>query len=163
MSKVLQRSYYQAPASHFIAREDAALLGDLVHAHAFDTNVMQSSAWEHQIQAIKTVLATRQSAHIFFEFAIPRMGKRVDVVLVFGGLIFVVEYKVGSSQFDQHAVEQALDYAVDLKNFHEGSHSRKIIPVALIETFARLRALKCKRNFTSWFRPELAMRIGVGS
>jgi len=78
------------------------------------------------------------------------MGKRVDVVLVFGGLIFVVEYKVGSRQFDQHAVEQALDYAVDLKNFHEGSHSRKIIPV-LVATKAASRP-----SNDTWFEDDIA-------
>ena len=150
VNQTLQRSYYQAPASRFVAREDAAILGELVHAHGFDTNVMQRSAWEHQIRTLRPLLTKRSSAHVFFEFAIPRMGKRVDVVLVFGGLIFVVEYKVGSRQFDQHAVEQALDYAVDLKNFHEGSHSRKIIPV-LVATKAASRP-----SNDTWFEDDIA-------
>ena len=75
------------------------------------------------------------TGHIFFEFAIPRMGKRVDVVLLVGDIIFVLEFKVGESSYPLHAVDQAIDYCLDLKNFHEQSHERKIVPI-LVSTDA---------------------------
>ena len=59
------------------------------------------------------------------------MGKRADCILVTGGIVFVIEFKVGSSTFDRHAIEQVHDYALDLKNFHEGSHASTIIPVLI--------------------------------
>ena len=132
---LLKRSYYQASASEFISREEAAILGELVTAHGFDIDALQRRAWQHQVQAIKQLLKSFPSADIFFEFAIPRMGKRVDVILLIGGIIFVVEYKVGSDAFASNAMEQALDYAIDLKNFHEGSHKQKIVPI-LVSTKA---------------------------
>lgn len=64
------------------------------------------------------------------------MGKRADVVLLIGGIIFVLEYKVGEDGYPRHALNQALDYATDLKNFHEASHHRKIVPV-LVSTKAQ--------------------------
>jgi hypothetical protein len=69
--------------------------------------------------------------YILFEFAIPRMGKRADVVLVIGGTILVLEFKVGATTFDPSAIEQAHDYALDLKNFHRGSHSLSIVPIVV--------------------------------
>ena len=66
-----------------------------------------------------------------FEFAIPRMGKRADVVLLIDGIVLVLEFKVGSETFDRHAIEQVHDYALDLKNFHIGSHDLPIIPVVI--------------------------------
>jgi hypothetical protein len=135
MSQLLQRAYYQASSNEFISRDPEAILGELVKAHRFDTDVLQSGAWQHQINAIEHLLSSHPSADVLFEFSIPRMGKRADVVLLEGGVIFVLEYKVGESSYPRHALDQALDYATDLKNFHEGSHHRKIVPV-LVSTKA---------------------------
>ena len=63
------------------------------------------------------------------------MGKRVDCVILIGGTVFVIEFKVGATHFDGYAVDQVIDYALDLKNFHEESHSRSIVPI-LISTEA---------------------------
>ena len=73
---------------------------------------------------------------IYFEYAIPRMGKRIDVVLLIGPVIFVLEFKVGESAFSTYALDQVCDYALDLKNFHESSYNHFIAPV-LIPTAAR--------------------------
>lgn len=59
------------------------------------------------------------------------MGKRADCILVAEGIVFVIEFKVGSLVFDRHAIEQVYDYALDLKNFHERSHSATIVPVLI--------------------------------
>jgi hypothetical protein len=71
------------------------------------------------------------------------MGKRADVVLLWSGMVFVVEYKVGSRVFEAAALDQVLDYALDLKNFHAGSHHVPIVPILVAteaqESDARLR------------------------
>ena len=147
---LLERSYYQASVRDFIAREDEAILGELVASHTFDTDVLQRGAWQHQIKTIKRILPSLPSSDVLFEFAIPRMGKRADVVLLTGGIIFVLEYKVGEAGYPRHAIEQALDYATDLKNFHEGSHHRKIVPV-LVSTKAQRVALN-----DEWFDDDVS-------
>jgi hypothetical protein len=63
------------------------------------------------------------------------MGKRVDNILLIDGIVFVLEFKVGEESYPLYALDQALDYALDLKNFHEQSHTKKIIPI-LISTHA---------------------------
>jgi hypothetical protein len=145
MNQLLERSYYQASAEEFSTRDEAAVLGELVKAHTFDTDIMQRNAWQHQIQVIKQLLKNNPTGQVFFEFAIPRMGKRADVILLVGGIIFVVEYKVGSDGYSSQAMEQALDYAIDLKNFHEGSHEQKIVPI-LVATKAA-----AKQPVDDWF------------
>ena len=59
------------------------------------------------------------------------MGKRADAILLAGGIVFIMEYKVGASEYWGHAADQALDYALDLKNFHTGSHDRTIVPILI--------------------------------
>ena len=64
-------------------------------------------------------------------FIIPRVGKRADVILIIKNVIFILEYKAGSDNFDASAINQVTDYALDLKNFHEGSHNQIICPVLI--------------------------------
>jgi len=68
---------------------------------------------------------------IFFEYSIPRMGRRIDVVLLIGSTIFVLEFKVGEKEFTSNAIDQTWDYALDLKNFHETSHDQYIAPILI--------------------------------
>lgn len=81
------------------------------------------------------------NAWLAFEFAIPRMGKRADAIIILEGIIFVIEFKIRASFFDTAAIDQVTDYALDLKNFHSNSHSRILIPV-LIATNAAPRPIQ---------------------
>ena len=86
------------------------------------------NAWRKQITILKTQLPEFEG-QIYFEFAIPRMGKRVDNILIINEVAFIIEFKVGDSGYEKYAIEQVIDYTIDLKNFHEGSHDIKLIPV----------------------------------
>jgi len=76
-------------------------------------------------------LTNLPGSYLAFEYAIPRMGKRVDVVILYLGVVFVLEFKVGEKSYPNSALEQGLDYSVDLKNFHEQSHYRAIVPIII--------------------------------
>ena len=92
---------------------------------------------------------------LFLEFNIPRMGRRIDAVLLVGPVVFVIEFKVGESEFDRAAVDQVWDYALDLKNFHEASHSVSIVPI-LVATGATASApLKLHADDDKVYRPML--------
>ena len=141
MSNLNQRAYYSAPANEFLQQAPATILGELVAHHTFDVDLNQRGAWQAEITQLLQVVRPQPSAHVFLVFAIPRMGKRVDAVLVEGGLIFVIEYKVGAKEYQRHASDQVLDYALDLKNFHAGSHDRTIVPILVATT---VRSSQCR-------------------
>ena len=122
MSNMIQRAYYSTPANEFVQQQPSAILGELVARHTFDVDLNQRGAWQTEITHLQQVVGSLPGAHVFLEFAIPRMGKRADAVLVASDLIFVIEYKVGAKEYQRHAIDQVLDYALDLKNFHAGSH-----------------------------------------
>ena len=46
-------------------------------------------------------------------------------------MIFCLEFKVGQKDALQSDVEQVMDYALDLKNFHRFSHDRIIVPILI--------------------------------
>lgn len=57
------------------------------------------------------------------------MGKRVDVILTIDNVVLVLEFKTFEQKSSYEAIIQVWDYALDLKNFHEGSLNRPIIPI----------------------------------
>ena len=125
------RSYYASSLTLFLSEASTSIVGKLSQYHSQDLVQLQTNAWLAQIECLKEQLTdfAIEANGIFFEFGIPRMGKRADVVLVVHGLVFVLEFKVGASEYARHDKDQALDYALDLKHFHEGSHKACIVPV----------------------------------
>jgi hypothetical protein len=146
----MKRAYYQNPISKFLDDTQDKILGELANNNHFDLDILQKNAWVKQIHNLKTQLHTFQTGKVFFEFCIPRMGKRVDVILLINGIVFVLEYKTGSSSYDRHAKDQALDYALDLKNFHENSHHKYIVPV-LVSTEAAT-----EHNEYDWYQNQVS-------
>jgi schlafen family protein len=123
-------AFYSSPIADVVDQASETILGHLAKRNPFALDALQRNAWLSQIDLVRTQLGAFEG-WIAFEFAIPRMGKRADVVLVTAGIVFVIEFKVGSHQFDAAAFDQVMDYALDLKNFHAGSHDRRIVPIVV--------------------------------
>lgn len=127
--------YYRDSVQAFLQKETSQIIGEISLSDNFDTRNTQSKAWEIQISILKKVLEGLKG-ELFFEFSIPRMGSRIDVLLIIQDVIFVVEFKVGESKYLSYDVDQVWDYALDLKNFHEPSHDAVLVPI-LIATEAK--------------------------
>lgn len=126
----MKRSFYSDTVSTFLSTSADAIIGQLAQSHSQHLVQQQTGAWFEQIQILKAQLVELpDDAFLFFEFVIPRMGKRVDCVLVVQGIIFVLEFKVGASSYLYADRQQAEGYALDLKHFHQGSHDKPIIPI----------------------------------
>ena len=131
----MRREYYSDTIFDFYQRNNDEILGKLAQGNDFTLEQTQRDAWLEEIRILKNVIQPYKGS-IYFEYSIPRMGKRIDVVLVISSVIFVLEFKVGEKEFPLYAVDQVWDYALDLKNFHETSHDSFIAPV-LISTKAK--------------------------
>ena len=137
--QALRRAYYIASIDEFLAESDHTILGRLAAASSFAVEPTQRDAWLTQINIMRVALTTGSShGLIAFEFAVPRMGKRIDVLLVLVATIFVLEFKVGERDFTAEGLNQVWDYALDMKNFHSTSHHETIVPV-LVATGAEDR------------------------
>lgn len=127
MSRCLYNSSFEA----FTSADENSVLGvlcDNYHGVALTTT---REAWKGEIDILKNTLQkySHSDGQIVFEYDIPRLGKRIDVVLLFAGIIFCIEFKVGESGILEADVDQVLDYALDLKNFHKFSHDNLIVPI----------------------------------
>jgi Uncharacterized conserved protein (DUF2075) len=127
---MMKRDFYSAPISEFQSSTSDEILGKLAANNPFTLETTQKRAWLEEISTLKNVLAKREG-FISFEYSIPRMGKRIDVVLIVGPVIFVLEFKVDEKQFSSAAVDQVWDYALDLKNFHETSKEPFVAPILI--------------------------------
>ena len=102
------------------------------HVNKFTLEEAQMYAWERELDVLDDVAKAFPSCTIALEYMIPRMGKRVDAVILINNFIFVVEFKVGEKKYPREAIDQVADYAFDLKNFHGDSHNRALFPVSVV-------------------------------
>lgn len=136
-------SYYSAYLQKFQSDSQDEILGALARGTTYELDALQRTAWLQEISVLKTHLSNLTDGWIGLEFSIPRMGKRADAVLVYKGIVFVLEFKVGESTYPSHAIDQVIDYALDLKCFHNGSFDKPIIPI-LIATEAPLKVVEAQ-------------------
>ena len=124
----MRRAYYSSSINEFCNQEPDKILGVMTQEHSFDLSMLQRDAWIEQTQILKSVLC-EYNGNIYFEFSIPRMGRRVDAVVIIGSVIFVIEFKVGGKTYESADRDQVMDYALDMQNFHEGSHHVTLVPI----------------------------------
>ncbi|HOA06733.1 MAG TPA: DUF2075 domain-containing protein [Spirochaetota bacterium] len=126
----MNRAYFSDTIEFFVKINPSELLGKLVQKSDFALEQTQRDAWVEEIRILQKVLKPYKGS-IYFEYSIPRMGKRIDVVVITGSTIFILEFKVGEKEFLSYAIDQVWDYALDLKNFHETSHEHFIAPILI--------------------------------
>jgi len=127
--------YYADTIKDFLSKSSEEIVGEIASNSRTGHILTELMAWEGQIKILKNTLAA-QNGHLYFEFSIPRMGKRVDCLLIIDNLVFVIEFKVGEKQFQKSHIEQVWDYALDLKNFHKPSIDKVLVPI-LVATKAK--------------------------
>ena len=127
--------YYSDTIDLFDKKSTNEIIGQITNENQFDSNRNTNQSWRSQIEILKETLIDLQGV-LFFEFSIPRMGKRVDCLLIIQNIVFVIEFKVGEKEYLSSNLDQVWDYALDLKNFHKPSHSALLIPI-LVATEAK--------------------------
>ena len=126
----MKREYYSDSIAAFLTSKPDQILSKLVRNSDFAIEQTQRDAWLEEITILHKALSGHQGS-IYFEYSIPRMGKRIDVILLIRAVIFVLEFKIGEKDFTTYATDQVWDYALDLKNFHESSHEHFIAPILI--------------------------------
>jgi len=150
--------YYRNTIINFLKASVNEIIGSMTRFNEFDATFLQNKSWELQIPVLKKAL-NGFDGEVLFEFSIPRMGKRVDTLIIIKNVVFVIEFKVGEKHFLNQNIEQVWDYALDLKNFHKTSHNVVLVPVLI--------ATEAKKNFTeiqlTSHNDNLTLPVKIGS
>lgn len=125
------RAFYSNNVYSFLNQSNDEILGILAKNNGFDLSDLQKNTWIYEIDFLKSLLLNNENGKILFEYTIPRIGKRIDVVLLINNIVFLLEFKVGEKLYNSHDLDQVLDYALDLKNFHKDSHDKLIVPILI--------------------------------
>ena len=124
------RSYYSGSIAEFLQQSRDEILG-IIHSNdiSAETTIQQSNTWESEVQILKDQLRFLAEGRIIFEYTIPRMGKRVDAVVLYRNIVFLLEFKCGDTEYRQSTYDQVYDYALDLRNFQKESHNKLLVPI----------------------------------
>ena len=156
-------AYYRATLVEFLADDDARILGVLAteSANTGFTNLRQkqTKAWQKQLTALKftcksLVAKLPDSARwsLLLEYPIPRRQKRVDAVLLSSEIVLCIEFKTEEKKYNRQLYRQAEDYALDLRDFHDQSRDRHIVPVAVALKAEPTEYVDCNTP-DDWVRP----------
>jgi DNA polymerase III delta prime subunit len=138
-------AFYAEPISSFLGHTNEHIRGVLADQSPFADSPDQKDAWNSEIAILKKSLQGIEG-FLCLEFDVPRIGSRIDAIVLSGGCIFVLEFKVGESAFHRESINQVWDYALDLKNFHRASHHAPIVPI-LICTLAKKGSSELSQPF----------------
>lgn len=132
------RCLYHSDFLTFLSQSTDSIFGMLCDSYHGDALTTTREAWKREIEIMKNVLSALpdKAGQIVFEYDIPRLGKRIDVVLLYRGIVFCLEFKVGESKILEADLDQVLDYALDLKNFHKFSQDKVITPILVATKFS---------------------------
>lgn len=161
----MKRYYYSDEIAAFLDKPPKSILGSLVASNEYPLEMTQRDAWLSQIEILKRVLLPhRDHGRIYFEFSIPRLGRRIDVIVILQGAVFILEFKVNETEFNSSAVDQVCDYALDLKNFHETSHDLPIAPILVATEASEYSATNVVATYRDGvFLPIKTTRAGLGA
>ena len=131
------RCLYYDSFINFVNENEMSILGMLNDNYHGDALTTTREAWKGEIRIMQRLLSRLQdrNGQIVFEYDIPRLGKRIDVVLLYKGIVFCLEFKVGESKILEADIDQVLDYALDLKNFHKFSEDKIIAPILVATNY----------------------------
>ncbi|GAB4314719.1 MAG: DUF2075 domain-containing protein [Candidatus Zixiibacteriota bacterium] len=156
-----KRAYFQADLEEFHRTNMEEIIGHLSLGSQRDVDQLQRNAWCEEINILK-VSTQGHSGYILLEYTIPRMGRRADAVVLFANLVAVIEFKVGETNYSRYAIDQVYDYGLDLKNFHEQSHDKTIVPI-LVATKAPSHPLTIFTQPDGIVEPVLTNADGLAS
>ncbi|HEY5752305.1 MAG TPA: DUF2075 domain-containing protein [Chthoniobacterales bacterium] len=156
------RAWFSASIEAFLQTTPETVAGILLTHSTQEVVTQQRDAWIGQVEILRDTLAGLEGS-LFLEFSIPRMGRRIDAVVIVGPVVFAIEFKVGEKAFDGAAREQVWDYALDLKNFHEASHAVPIVPILVATEAVAASCPVLHAEADGVFRPVLVACTGFRS
>lgn len=134
----MKQAYFHSSVNSFLETNTDEIIGRLNLAGATFASqwTITTISWDSSLHLLKKSFAELIKSnssignwHILLEYEIPRLSKRIDVIVIAEDLVFVIEFKYERKKFEQQDIRQVEDYALDLRDFHLKSRGKLIIPI----------------------------------
>lgn len=125
----MNRAYFLSSINNFLDKNEYEIFGEITVNDQFSAEDLQKNTWKKEIEILKRELSDFPEGHILFEYTIPRIGNRIDNVILYKGIVFLLEFKVGESTYPSYAIDQVTDYALDLSCFHKEIRNKLLVPI----------------------------------
>ena len=125
----MNRADFSSSINNFLDKNEYEIFGEITVNDQFSAEDLQKNTWKKEIEILKRELSDFPEGHILFEYTIPRIGNRIDNVILYKGIVFLIEFKVGESTYPSYAIDQVTDYALDLSCFHKESRNKLLVPI----------------------------------
>ena len=80
----MSRYTYRNTFKNFIKESDEAILGTIVdNSENASESILQINTWKEEIRILDEVLFGLDDGEVAFEYTIPRIGSRVDNILIY--------------------------------------------------------------------------------
>ena len=132
-------AFWSGCVGDFLRTPPKQIIGTLAQAqirHFRLNEAQQLRAWDATITMLRRALMRLPEGsdwYVLLEYPMLRLGRRPDVILLAGHVIFVVEVKADKGSYTPADRRQVEDYAIDLHDFHAGCRRHPIIPILLAE------------------------------
>lgn len=127
----MARACYSEKISDFLKEGNQRIYENILGKDSSNAEDLQKNAWYDQIEVLKDELKDLDEGQIIFEYNIPRLPKRIDNVILYKGIVFILEFKVCSKDFLKSDKKQVIDYATELNSFHEESYDKLLVPILI--------------------------------
>ena len=160
--------YYYSTISSFLEENNDSILNKMLSCDPHSSGE-QVGAWKDTIEILKQQLWDKKEGVLSLEYTIPRINRRIDALVFYKNIIFVLEFKCGMKSYCKETYEQVIDYAYDLHFFHELSEKKLIVPVELpteapdvdfeiVEEDRVIMPIPCNKNNVSKVIDEVVKR-----
>ena len=133
-------AYLRQSLAQFLQSSDSEVLAtlSLAYANAGFTQMHseQTLTWWNDLTDLRNALMALQDLNrsssqwqLLFEFSVPRKERRLDIVVLTGTEIILLECKRGPATLE--AIKQVEEYALLLHYFHKPSQQQRIYPVVI--------------------------------
>ena len=131
-------AFHRLRLSELVGNSVNGIVGELAR-HQPGVTPEQIRSWEDQVVLLRTSAEQLMAVHpsaanwwLLLEYQMIRLQRRIDAVILADEVIFSLEFKMGGDRFESADKRQADDYALDLRDFHEGSQGFPIVPVLCV-------------------------------
>ncbi|CAH0310260.1 DNA/RNA helicase domain-containing protein [Roseomonas sp. CECT 9278] len=159
------RAWFHCTGAELLARDPDEVVGVLAaeqQRRGYSGAADQDGAWRDQLAALRRAVGSvgGEDWTIVLEFELTRLERRIDAVILTDRAIVCCEFKAG--ELTPSRLREVDEYAMRLRDFHEGSRSHSIYPLLAAGSGPFVRPSQAGLPLVAMHQPLATGSAGLG-